>query len=343
MLKKAFISILFLALSLLAEQSARDIKDMSNRTVTLKKEIAGVVTIGGTPAINAFLFAIGKRDLIKNGISDNALKGFPIWKHQLYFFPDLFNLPQVSSGPPDWNPNIETLLSMDFDIGVVNDPITAQNLDQRGINTVVIKWDSPESIKDTMVFMGDLFNKQERAKEYLKYHDEVIAKINSHTNHSHFSKKRAIYVRFDNMTLPMTSTANKLIEIASATAPSSEILLENSTLNIEKLITWNPDVIFVWSQKDVDLALQDKRLKHINAVINKQIFIVPMGAHIWTHFTPEQPLAALWCFTKIYPEISTDIDITKEAREFYENFMDKELSKEQLESILGTSKDKEKL
>ncbi|MDD2450819.1 MAG: ABC transporter substrate-binding protein [Sulfurovum sp.] len=335
MKKRIYIILLLLSVSIFAHASERKVIDMDGREVTLNKKIESVVTIGGTPALNVFLFAIGKANVIKNGVRDNSLKRFPIWKTQSYFLKNLYSMPQVSSNPPDWNPNFEVLMSMKFDVGFVNNRIMAERLEEKGIKTVVMHSNQPNGVKETMIFLGELFQEEERVAKYLDYFDNNINMIHSITNKDQFKKKKAIYVRLDNMTTSMMSSTNELLVQAGAITSSSDLMVNNTSLNIEKLLVWNPDVLFVWSRNDLNIAYKDERFKNLTAVKNKEVYVVPMGAFLWTFSTPEQPLAALWCAKKMYPESFNHIDINVEAKKFYKEFMNEELTDEQLDSILN--------
>jgi iron complex transport system substrate-binding protein len=333
-MKQILYIILILCASLSAQATQREVTDMDGRVVTLHKDIESVVTIGGTPALNVFLFAMGKANLIKNGVRDNGLKKFPIWKTHSYFLKNLYKMPQVSSNPPDWSPNYEVLMSMNFDIGFVNNRIMAERLEAKGIKTVVMRSNQPNGVKETMRFLGDLFQEKDRVIKYLEYFDNKINLIQSITKKDQFKKKKAIYVRLDNMTTSMMSSTNELLTQAGAITPLSSGIVDNATLNIEKLLAWNPDVLFVWSKNDLNIAYKDERFKNLTAVKNKEVYVVPMGAFLWTFSTPEQPLAALWCAQKMYPDSFDNINIHAEAKRFYKEFMDTELTNEQITSIL---------
>ena len=117
-IKSLFLIFTLLCLNLFAEHK---IIDMENRQIIVPDKISGIVSVGGTPALNAFLFAFKKADIIQNGVEDENLKKMPFWKHQQWFMPKLFSLPQVSSNPPSWTPEFEKLALVKFDIALVND------------------------------------------------------------------------------------------------------------------------------------------------------------------------------------------------------------------------------
>jgi iron complex transport system substrate-binding protein len=308
---------------------------MEQRVIKLDKEVDGVVVIGAIPAIHSFLFAMDRVDSIKSGIKDYNPKSFSVWKNQTFFFKNIFNLPQVSSNPSNWGPDFEVLLPMEFDVAIVSSPVMAEKLEDKGIKTIIINWNKPDSVKNTMKFFGELFQDNERVEKYLSYYDKKMHLIESQIKNSNVKKKKAIYLGLKSMTIPMVSTANVLLQKAGAITPTEDLAIENAALNVEKLLVWNPDVIFVWGKDDVAIAMNDIRFQNLTAVKNKEVYVVPIGAHMWAHYTPEQPLAALWCAQKLYPENFKHINIFKEAKGFYKEFMNTELTDAQLDSILN--------
>ena len=328
---KLFFIFTILTINLFAQYT---ILDMQNREVTIPDKIKGVVSVGGTPAINSFLFAFKKADIIQNGIEDENLKKMPFWKHQEWFMPKLFSLPQVSSNPPSWTPEFEKLALTKFDIALVNDTLGASLLEKRGYKTAVINWQGENSIQKSMNFFGELFNMQEHAKDYSEYYDKSINLIKQRTLNLK-EKKSALYIRINNLSLPMVTTANTIFEKAGGISTTANINQEHISIDMEKLFVLNPDFLFVWGEDDVKLALNNPKFKDLKAVQNHQIFSIPMGAHFWTHYTPEQILCILWVAKKMYPELFEDIDMQKETSLFYEKFMGTKLSEEQIKQILN--------
>ncbi|XPV69398.1 MAG: ABC transporter substrate-binding protein [Halarcobacter sp.] len=312
----------------------KQIVDMANRTIIVPQKIENIVSVGGTPAINAFLFAFKKADIIQNGIENERLRKMPFWKHQQWFMPKLFELPQVSSNPPTWTPLFEKLALTKFDIALVNNPISAKNLENRAYKTAVINWHGENSIKNSMSFLGELFGMQEHAKEYINYYEKIENLVKDKTTNIK-NKKSALYLRLDNLSMPMVTTANTIFEKAGVDAASKHITKEHVSIDMEKLFVLNPDYLFVWGKKDLKLAYNNPKFKDLKAVKNKNVFAVPMGAHFWTHYTPEQVLTILWVAKKAYPEQFKDINMFDETKKFYKKFMGKELTSKQINEILN--------
>jgi iron complex transport system substrate-binding protein len=313
--------------------TSRLLIDMAQRHVELPQKIEGIVTVGGTPAINSFIFLFDKADIIQNGVQ-SPLSKMPFWKHQKWFFDDLFRRPQVSSNPPEWTANFEKLAMTHFDVALVNNALSAELLEKRGYKAAVVNWHGDQSILRSVDFLAQLFNMPERALEYRRYTNTTHIRIAKALSPFEGERRSALYLRLGMLNLPMVSTANTMIKAAGGQPSAASIAKEHATISLEKLYAWNPDVLFVWSKQDVKLAYSDLKYANLKAVKNKEVYVVPMGAHFWTHYTPEQPLGILWMATKLYPKRFMDIDMRKEVFDFYSRFMQRQLSSEQINEIL---------
>ena len=99
------------------------------------------------------------------------------------------------------------------------------------------------------------------------------------------------------------------------------------------MLAWQPEVILLAFGEEREQLLADPRLSSLPAVRKQRIHGVPHGAHIWTHYTPEQPLGILWLAKLLYPESFSDIDLIQESREFYRRFFGKILNDSELAAI----------
>ncbi len=341
-MKKLYLSLALILLSCnIFADSKHMVTDMAGQKVIVPDKIEGVVSVGGTPAINAFLFAFGKADIIKNGVQNEHLKKMPFWRHQQWFMSKIFELPQVSTNPPSWTPDFEKLAQTKFDIAFVNDNLSAQMLQKRGYKVVVMNWQGENSIKRSMTFMGELFNMQDHAKEYIDYYDNIV-EITKRRTKDIKNRKSALFLRVSTLMIPMVSTSNDIFKKAGGISASEHIKKEHAVINREQLFVLDPDYLFVWGKGDLKLAYNDPKFKDLKAVKNHNVYAVPLGAFFWTNYTPEQALCILWATKKMYPEQFKDIDMQKETLDFYRRFMDKELTTQQLQEILNIKKNQDK-
>lgn len=309
----------------------KNIVDMTGRTVAIPTKVTRVVTAGGTPAVNAFLFALGCADKIQNGMPKN-ISG-KTWKFQSVFAPQTDKALVVSAPGPDWNVNPESLRSLPHDVAFVVSKTSADSLAAKGFCVVALYWNDDASIKKTMTLLGDVMGVPGRAKAYNKYYDDTLAAIAKRVE-GEKQKPKALYMRYKNLSLPMVSTATWMIENAGGINVAKGVK-DHAIVSVEQILKWNPDFLFVWSTDEVEGVYQDKRLSGTNAVKNKKVFVVPTGAHVWTNYTPEQPLAVLWAAEKFYPAKFKDAPVKKAAFDFYARFFGYRLSDEQLNQILN--------
>ena len=94
----------------------------------------------------------------------------------------------------------------------------------------------------------------------------------------------------------------------------------------EQLIKWNPDLIIVTQYASgitPEQILADERLRGINAIKNKQVFWFPSKLNSWDNPTPQAVLGIKWLAKKIHPDKFRNIDIEKEANNFFTMFYGK--------------------
>ena len=311
--------------------SAKTVVDMYGRSVSIPPKVEHVVSAGGTPAVNAFLLALDSKEMISNGLP-GSING-KNWSNQLWFDPSLADKPVVSSGGPDWNVNEEVLSSIPHDVVFVVNPMSAERLSKKGFSTVALNWENPDSVKNTMTLLGSIIGKEKNAKNYNFYFDQMIHAVSKKVGTSK-EKPKALYMRYTNLSVPMVSTATWMIENAGGINVAKGIK-DHGQIDIERLLVWNPDYLFVWNSKEVEAVYADSRLSTLSAVKNKKIYVVPMGAHVWTHYTPEMPLAVVWAAGIFYPEKFKDMKITDVMSDFYLRFYGTNLSEEQKRKILN--------
>ncbi len=328
-MKKAFLALLIVSAAFAAQ--TKNITDMTGRVVAVPLKVEKVVTAGGTPAVNSFIFALGKASSIQNGMP-SSMNG-KSWKFQSVFAPQTATATVVSSGGPDWNVNPESLRSLPHDVVFVVNKSSADSLAQKGFCVVALYWNDDKSIKNTITLLGDVIGEQKAAVEYNKFYDKTLQTVAKKVANEK-QKPKALYVRYKNLSLPMVSTATWMIENAGG-INAARGLKDHASISAEQILAWNPDFLFVWDSAEVEAVYKDPKFKSLNAVKNKKVFAVPTGAHVWTNFTPEQPLAVIWAAEKFYPSKFADMPLKKIAFDFYLKFFKYRLSDAQLNEILN--------
>ncbi len=313
----------------------RTVTDMAGRKVVIPLNVKAVVTAGGTPAISAFIFALGKGETIKNGLP-SSMHG-KRWAFQTVFAPNLKNQPVVAGPGPAWVPDIEMLMTLPHDLILVDSEISARKLEQKGFKVIYLNWRDRDCILKSMQLLGEVFNRERGARDYRKYYHDMERRIAARVAAVPPGRRpKVLYCRFSTFSLPMLSTTSRMFEKAGGIpAVGGEIKVDNANFSPEQLINWNPDLLIVWSAEEIRAVYQDHRISSVSAVRNRRVYSMPMGAHVWSHFTPEQPLAWLWLAKRLYPDRFRQVDMEKETLSFYRRFMGRTLTTGQIREVLG--------
>ena len=329
---------LFLVFSVVqgvAAPPTRTVTDMAGRQVKVPREIRRVVTAGGTPAINAFIVALGRADLIVNGLPQPM---WGRWKLQQLFVPTA-NGPVVSGMGPSWTPDLEALRALPHDLVLVDNEQTARMLERRGFTAFCLLWKGPDSVPATMRLLGELLNRREQAAAFERYYQKNLERVRAEVGAlPQAQRPRALFCRLEPLSLPMVSTAKMLIERSGGRyAAIGTLPVDHATITLETLLVWNPDVLFVWSPEDLKRVYTDQRFASLRAVKQRRVFAMPMGLHPWSNYTPEQAPGILWMAKMLYPDHFQLLSPLQESQSFYRQFCGKQLSSQQVNTVLQGS------
>ncbi len=107
-------------------------------------------------------------------------------------------------------------------------------------------------------------------------------------------------------------------------------------VDAEQIAQWNPDMMFQINfngEFTGDVAniangwANDKRFTGMKAFESKNVYLTPKGIDYW-NAAIEAPLAVLWMAKIMYPDRFADVDVKKEAADFYRTYLDYELTDE---------------
>ena len=110
---------------------------------------------------------------------------------------------------------------------------------------------------------------------------------------------------------------------------------------MEEIYKLNPDIIFLSNfDKFVPDDLYQNRIpgqdwSTIKAVKEHRVYKVPKGIYRWDAPGVETPLMMRWMAYMMQPEIFKDIDIRKETKAFYKDFIHYDASDEDLKQIFA--------
>lgn len=316
-----------------AEETTKTVTDMAGRTVEIPANIEHVITLGSVPVLNSFIIALGKGDTISNNLPESFTKQGR-WKYQYVFVPQLADEPpiQVTSNQP----NIEQIIDLKPDVCFTMDKATVELFKDSGIPVIYLSWVDDTDVNGLMTLLGEVFGEEEQAAAYLQYFDETVTKVKTIADTIPDSeRKKVLYLNYQSLSVPH-KIADWWISTAGGISVSSEPRsTESLEVGPEIVNAWNPDVIIVASQSDIDGLRNDERFAHVTAVKEGAIYNGPFGAHIWANRGIELPLMTIWTAKTIYPEKFSGIDLEQEMTDFYRQFFGYSLTSDQIAEILS--------
>ena len=310
----------------------RKITDMVGREVEIPEHIESVANVGSVGVLNGFVFLFGEGDKISNGLPPKFTKT-DRWKYHSIMYPSLTDKPIVEDG--SGTVTMEEIVEISPDVVFTMDEKTATSLEDKGLKTVVLEWKKPEDMKKVVSLLGEIFEKEDIAKEYSIYFDESLKKISEIAEKIPEDKRvRVLNTSLESLSLPHV-VADWWIEAAGGVSMSKDLGdLETKTYNLEQLHEWNPDILIVSSDKDEDIAYEDEAFNDIKAVQDKRVYTTPIFAHVWANRTIEQPLTVMWAAKVFYPEEFKDLNMTEELKNFSSKFFKYNLTDEECKDIL---------
>jgi iron complex transport system substrate-binding protein len=315
----------------------RTVTDMAGRTVTLPAEINKIGTFGAIGVLNTFVETMGAGDKICNEGSPSFVKS-PSWsKYQYLFAPQLPNCLPFQGA--DSEVLMENVLSVKPDLCLTMDSAMTAQLEAQGLTVIQLSWTKTEDVKQCITLLGEVLNKQDVAKDYLSYFDDMVAKADKLTkNIPEANKKKVVYGTISQFTQPhiiaewwIPEAGGISVTSASRTATTGETL----TYTMEDLLQWNPDVMIVTDKSEKEKILADERFAGLTAVTNNAIYVMPRVAHVWGNRTTEQPLTIMWTMNKLYPDIKSNKDLAEDIKYFYSHFLKYDFTDAQIQEIIG--------
>lgn len=244
--------------------------------------------------------------------------------------------------------NIESALNEGIDAAVLwsYQDKDAAKLNEAGIPAVMINNDSMDNLKKSFLIVGKLFGKEDRARQLNAYYDNAYQDIQSHKEEIDRSQKPVIlFLRTKDLRLQGNDNFMHQIELdCGGDNPFAQQKLSsgsNEQISMEEVYKINPDIILL-SNFDTFVPddLYENRIagqdwSSVKAVQDHRVYKVPMGIYRWDAPGVETPLMMKWMARVFHPEIFQSTDIRQDMKSFYKNFMNYDLTDEEIDSILA--------
>lgn len=311
-------------------ENSLSVTDAVGRTVRVPGDVKRIVCRGpGVLRLIVYLDAAERVAAIESGFEQKTAAGRPY----LLAHPELQKLPCVGTASPSPQPNPEALLTVSPDVVFIAnvEPRTADNLQQRtGIPVVVLSYGALGTFDNEYIFTslrvaGAILDKEKRAEEVIGFIQKFQDDLRKRTENIPDTDRPAVYVGGLGYkgTHGITSTecGFPLFELVHArNAADSSGREGHMFVDREKIIAWDPDVIFM-DEGGLQHARNDYRKNPdwynlLRAVRNRRLY----GLLPYNYYTTNIGTAladAFYIGKVIYPEQFGDVVPEQKADEIY--------------------------
>jgi iron complex transport system substrate-binding protein len=277
------------------------------------------------------ILMLGKADCI----AMMPLKATP-WAYKLY--PEIKNLP---IGQLAMIPDVERLLRLKVDfVFYAPGHTNPEKIEAAGIKTACpfSEKKPPETLKGfiqnfkrQIIFYSDIFGPESAitAEKYCKYFDNIIFKIYSVTSRIPDKMKPDIYY-CSRANLLSTQGKNTIMqwytEIAGGNFLTKYLQTYFADVNMEQVISWNPDIILVGFQGSKEAIKENPGWDSIKAVKKQKVYEIPKGIFWWDLAGGDSIMLPMYMAKKFHPELFKDLNLIEEMKKFYSEIYHKRIS-----------------
>ena len=198
-----------------------------------------------------------------------------------------------------------------------------------------------DSLDKTYARLGELLGVEAEAKVLSDYCADVYARVKALADG--VQKKRLLYIvgveglgviakdSYHSAVIDMLSDNLAVLESPSSKGTGNEV-------DMEQILSWNPDVILFSQSSAFEAAENDPLWQAVTAVAQNTYYEVPVGPYNWMGFPPgvQRLLGMLWMGKVLYPD-AADYDMYEETARHFELFYHCELTREKYDALVKNS------
>jgi iron complex transport system substrate-binding protein len=221
--------------------------------------------------------------------------------------------------PGNWDfVNIESVLALKPDLIIIwsKQSESISVLEERGVPVYGVFLNRKEDVYEEIKALGKLTGKEERADQIISYSKEELSRLGGRVQKIQPGKWPRVYYMWAQGPLETScggSIVDNLISLSGGRNVCGAIDQEHSVVNLEKVLSWNPEVIVMWynERKDPADLLKDPQWRTVKAVRDGRVHEFPevFLCDLWTlKFQYAMKMVAKWC----HPSLFGDLDLGKD-------------------------------
>jgi iron complex transport system substrate-binding protein len=300
------------------DKAVISVNDFRGKTIEVKRPVKRIVCL--IESALSGLYMLGAEDRVV-GISTNIYTG-----NVFSYYAELDERIRTRRlpTPGNWDfVNIESVISLKPDLVIVwaHQTESIRALEERGVPVFGVFIEKKEDVYTEIESLGKLTGREKRAEQLIQYTKKEIDRIEKQVKAIPYSQRPGVYYMWAQGNLETScggSTVNDLITLAGGKNVCSHIPREHMVVNIENLLSWNPDIIVMWynEKKDPAHILHDPQWQTIKAVKEGKVyeFLDIFHSDLWTlKFQHAARIVARWC----HPEVFRNMDLEQEKKKMW--------------------------
>ena len=332
--------IAILALLLCLTLDAKTITDAEGKKITLPDNINKV--FGASPPTNYLIYALNPDKMI--GLNFKARNAQNSADTQL-LDKKFLSLPVIGSFHGGGQGiNLETLIKYKPELILVwQDDMMVQSIKKelKKIKTpdLMIPFRKVTDMPSAFRLAGNAIGEGKRGETLAAYSQNIINEVKANTSKT--QPTRYYYAEgLDGLSTECDQSfhveAINFAGGANVHKCRQKDLLGLEKISFEKLLNYNPDVIFVQTAVVYNDIKDDPMWKNLKAVKNGRIYLVPTQPFNWIDRPPSfmRVLGIQWLAKKLHPQ-TYKIDLNKRTKEYYDLFLHVKLNDRQTKNLLG--------
>lgn len=215
--------------------------------------------------------------------------------------------------------NIEAVLMARPDLVITwaIKPEAVRFLEQCGLTVAAVHPESIEELHEAIRYHGKVFGRQARADQVVNESKRLFGTIEKKIRSIPNDRRKRVLWLSSKPTIVAGGTGmyDDLVKAIGAVNPASAYRQRYVEVSLEKILAWNPDVIFIWGNAKyrVEDILKNPQWRHFRAVKTGQVFKAPE----WSTLSPRAAAAAMIMAARVYPDRVSKATVEKELETFY--------------------------
>ncbi|KPU83110.1 hypothetical protein JI57_02420 [Psychromonas sp. PRT-SC03] len=181
-----------------------------------------------------------------------------------------------------------------------------------------------QGLIDGITLIADVVDRQAQGRALIKAVFAQQKQLNALISKIPKSQRLRIYIANPDLsTYGAGKYTEVMLERSSGINVAAKTLKGYQQVAIEKILTWNPQVIFVQHRfvDVIDEIQKDANFKWVDARRNKRIYLMPEYVKAWGYPMPEAIALGEWWMAKmLYPQQFKNVDLDAKVQAYYQKF-----------------------